>query len=320
MLARVLVAYPPDRPALWTDEALPDDVAKAWRDLLAALLALPAGVDELGEPQPRLIQIGKEAKPSWVEWHDRHARDLVDIGIDDLAAHYAKLKGACARIALLFACVDVAAGGEAVVYISADAMRRAIAVTEWFKGEARRVYGVLSESEADHDRRRLVEWIERRGGGVSVRDLTHSLHRYRNQPDEAKGALDALEQAGFGRWTHPAPGPNGGRPSALFVLNSAEPVTKNPAGDSASVGFGCGDAGDGVAATCCTTDKARMQADASAGVLAVESAPAPVALSPALAEVLEERAAIMEYDAGLPRSDAEAAAAADTLSATEGTE
>jgi hypothetical protein len=87
LLARVLEAYPPDRPALWTEAALPDDVAAEWRKLLEALLALPAAVDEQGDPRPRFIPIGKEAKALWIEWHDRHARELVDISNDDLAAH-----------------------------------------------------------------------------------------------------------------------------------------------------------------------------------------------------------------------------------------
>jgi len=247
LLARVLVAYPPDRPALWTEAALPDDVAAEWRKLLEALLALPAAVDEQGDPRPRLIPIGQEAKALWVEWHDRHARELVDISNDDLAAHYAKLKGACARIALLFACVEVAAGGGAFAYISADAMRRAIAVVEWFKGEGRRVYAVLGESEEDRARRQLIEWIERRGGAVTVRELTHSLQQYRGRTDAAKADLDALAKAGCGAWEHPAPGPKGGRPSPRFVLATDDTVTETPADAGATEGIGSGDTPGGSA-------------------------------------------------------------------------
>lgn len=45
---------------------------------------------------------------------------------------------------------------------------------------------------------------------------------------------------------------------------------------------------------------------------------AAITLSPGLADIFEERAAIMEYDADLSRSDAEAAAAVDTLRLIEG--
>ena len=241
LLARVLLAYPPDRPALWTEAALHDDVAAEWRKLLEALLALTAAVDEHGDPRPRFIPIGTQAKALWVEWHDRHARELVDISNDDLAAHYAKLKGACARIALLFACVEVAAGGDATAYISADAMRRAIAAVEWFKCEARRVYAVLGETEKDRVRRQLIQWIERRGGAVSVRELTHSLQQYRGRPDAAKADLDALAKAGCGAWEHPAPGPKGGRPSPRFVLAADDTNTKDRADAGVKDGIGSGD-------------------------------------------------------------------------------
>lgn len=240
LLARVLVAYPPDRPALWTEAALPDDVAAEWRKLLEALLALPPAVDEQGDPRPRFIPIGQEAKALWIEWHDRHARELVDISNDDLAAHYAKLKGACARIALLFACVEVAAGGDAVAYISADAIRRAIVVVEWFKRESRRVYAVLGETEEDRAYRQRIEWIERRGGAVTVRDLTHNLQQYRGRPDVAKADLDALAKAGCGSWERPASGPKGGRPSPRFVLAPATHQHQNPHYGVVTGGFGCG--------------------------------------------------------------------------------
>lgn len=246
LLARLLVAYPPERPALWTEADLPDDVADAWQELLCALLALPASEDELGDPRPRFIPIGIEAKSLWIEWHDHHARELADVPSDDLAAHYAKLKGACARIALLFACVEVAAGGDAVAYISADAMRRAIAVTEWFKREARRVYGILGETDEEREQRRLAGWIERRGGSVTVRDLTHGLRQYRGDTEAAKSALDALAEAGLGRWTHPASGPEGGRPSPRFELVAGAVVTKTLDDDAVTDGSGSGDGG-GVA-------------------------------------------------------------------------
>ena len=37
----------------------------------------------------------------------------------------------------------------------------------WFKHEARRVYAMLGETDDDRDQRRLVEWIERKGGSTT---------------------------------------------------------------------------------------------------------------------------------------------------------
>lgn len=184
------------------------------------------------------------------------------------------------------------------------------------------------------------------------------------------------------------------KPELLALLA----VTKTPAGGSASVGFGGGDAGDVLAATSYTADETRMLADApadpqdaverikrvfpSAELVSIRKAdadPEPqdapawatpdssdglpfavadlarardgwtpaawrarllqlagccealhlaraaelrraaVAMTTALAEVFEERAAIMEYDGGMPRELPEAAAAADTLTLIKGT-
>lgn len=76
LLARVLLASPPDRPALWTDAELPDDVAQEWRDMLGALLALEPGTDDAGHPRPRVLGLADDAKQMFISWHDRHAREV----------------------------------------------------------------------------------------------------------------------------------------------------------------------------------------------------------------------------------------------------
>lgn len=43
-------------------------------------------------------------------------------------------------------------------------MAAGITLANWAKGEACRVYALLGESDDDGNRRRLIEWIERRIG------------------------------------------------------------------------------------------------------------------------------------------------------------
>jgi hypothetical protein len=222
LLARLIIANPPERPALWTEADLPDAAEAQWRDLLAALLALPADIDEHGNSRPRYIPIGREAKPMWVAWHDDHVREMVDIKDDDLVAHFSKLKGVCVRIALLFECVQAVLRGSTPACIGADAMRRAVVVVEWLKREGRRVYSMLAEREQDRVNRHLIGWIARQGGSVTARELAHGLRQYRGRPDAARADLNALAAAGCGAWERPTPGPKGGRPSPRFVLTSAD--------------------------------------------------------------------------------------------------
>lgn len=226
LLGRVLLAYPPDRPALWTDDELPDEVAAEWRELLHGLLALEPGVDDDGTARPRYMPIADDAKPLWVEWHDRHARETAAVEGDDLAAHFGKLKGACLRFALIFECVAVATGAGGRAAIGADSMRRAIAVTEWFKHEARRVYGQLAETADDRDRRRLVEWIRGRGGIVTPRDLTRALQAYPATAD-AEAALQELVKARLGAWVHDDHDGGRGRPVRRFKLTDTTDTDTN---------------------------------------------------------------------------------------------
>ena len=55
--------------------------------------------------------------------------------------------------------------------MDAASMAAGIRLATWFKGEARRVYALLGESDDDRDRRRLVEWIGRKGGSATPREV-----------------------------------------------------------------------------------------------------------------------------------------------------
>ncbi len=79
---------------------------------------------------------------------------------------------------------------------------------------------------------------------MTVRDLTHGMRQYRGESAAARAALDELAEAGIGRWEHPAPGPEGGRPSARFRLVTSVTVTETPQAASLNGGIGDGDAGD----------------------------------------------------------------------------
>jgi hypothetical protein len=70
------------------------------------------------------------------------------------------------------------------------------------------------------------------------------VRQYRGNSDAARAALDTLAKAGIGRWTHPAPGSAGGRPSPRFELIGSATVTEAPISDAAEARIGPGDGGD----------------------------------------------------------------------------
>ena len=110
--------------------------------------------------------------------------------------------------------------------IDAETMEAAIRLTEWFKGETRRVYDMLAESGREAAIRELVEWISSKNNSVTPRE-TKNAHRIFKSVGDADAALSELVEKGFGTWITVPPSTNGGRPSKRFVLDSAI-VSKNP--------------------------------------------------------------------------------------------
>jgi predicted ArsR family transcriptional regulator len=104
-------------------------------------------------------------------------------------------------------------------------MQAAIAITRWFVHETTRIYATFSENEKDREERLILEWVQRRGGRATARDVARSLKAIESS-DAADLAMGRLVAAGFARWESIQPGPQGGRPSRDFVLTDLPPPTK----------------------------------------------------------------------------------------------
>ena len=71
--------------------------------------------------------------------------------------------------------------------------------------EARRIYATLSESTEQRECRRLVEFIQGKGGSITVRALQNSNSAKYRGAGEAEGKLDGLVEAGLARWVEGEP-------------------------------------------------------------------------------------------------------------------
>ena len=89
-----------------------------------------------------------------------------------------------------------------------------------------------------------MDWIERKGGTVTARNLTQGLRAFRGDPDAAEHALLKLVEAGVGRWESDNSGPKGGQPAQRFRLVSTVTVTETPMSTGKEVSYGDGDTGD----------------------------------------------------------------------------
>lgn len=246
LLARLLFAMPPRKVKRWTEADVDAASEAAVAAVFDRLFALTPTVDDAGDDRPRLVTLAPDGKSAWVRFYNEHAGEQVDLS-GDLSAAWSKLEGYAVRLALVIHLTRWAADDATLrdpTRVDEASIAAGVALARWFGDEAKRVYAILSESDDDRETRRLVEWIARKGGAVTARDLTHGLRAYRGDVDAASTALDELVTAGIGRWESPAPGPKGGAPAKRFRLVTGVTVTTTPTRSPANDGNGDGDTGD----------------------------------------------------------------------------
>ncbi|MCC7085583.1 MAG: DUF3987 domain-containing protein [Pirellulales bacterium] len=223
LCARLLLAMPQAKPVRWTEATVSPATEATIGKVYERLLALEPAADEEGNAAPFAMPLTPEAKAVWVSYYNRHRAELAELD-DDLAAAWSKLEAYAARFALIFQLVAWAqgeAGGDAV---DESSMAAAIKLADWFGGEARRMYGVLRETEQDREHRELIELIRRKRGRITARKLAHASSGYRGA-GEAEASLERLVKAGLGCWETSA---TGGRPAQEFVLSEASNSNGSP--------------------------------------------------------------------------------------------
>jgi hypothetical protein len=223
------LAYPPRRAKRWTEADIDPAAEAAIARLLDRLYDLRPAVDAEGQPRPVLVGMSAAAKALWREYYDAHAVEQADL-TGDLAAAWSKLEEYAARLALVVHFARWAAGDPTLASpdkLDDASMAAGITLAQWAKHEARRVYGMLCESPEDADRRRLIEWLERRGGTATARDVQMGC-RWLREPGAAEAALSELVKAGVGNW-EPTPHGRRGQPTRHFRLSAALGVNGNSA-------------------------------------------------------------------------------------------
>jgi len=229
LAARLLLTCPPRIAKRWTDADIDPQAERQLAGIVDKLYALQSATDEEGQPQAIVLPMTAPARTAWITFYNHHAAEQVALA-GDLSAAWSKLEETAARLALLVHCIRQASGDESLQNASAvdeASVRNAIEMTEWFKHEARRVYSQLAESDEQRSQRQLMEWINRKGGKITARQLQQGNRRY-TKAQAAEAALNDLGKAGHGAWCELPAGPRGGRSTRIFRLHLPQPSTQPP--------------------------------------------------------------------------------------------
>ncbi|TWT86587.1 hypothetical protein Mal64_34140 [Pseudobythopirellula maris] len=225
MAARLLFASPPHLPKRWTEEEVDPNKTAAMERLFDRLYELDFEANERGDLEPRIASLSYRAKPVWIEFYNNHANEQAAM-TGELSAAWSKLEGYAARLALVihyavWAVKDSALGGDDPRIVEESSVVAGIKLAEWFKHEARRIYGDLHANEADRSQKQLMDHIRSLGGTCTVRELHRSV-RSKATAAEIEEELNVLVKSGHGDWKSQPPGESGGRPTRRFVLQESE--------------------------------------------------------------------------------------------------
>ncbi len=237
LAARLLLTCPPRKAKRWTEADIAPEMEAELALIFDRLYELSPMIGDDNESRPVLVRLSPEAKEAWKAYYKGHAVEQADL-TGDLSAAWSKLEEYAARLALVIHFVRWAANDPDLMnsdVVDVASMEAGIALTKWFKHEARRTYALLDETDEERDERRLAEWIARKGGAATVREIQRGC-RWLRQAGMAATALDALAISGRGCWQELAPDGHGGRPTRVFAV--APLVSTKPPQTEGDSGFG----------------------------------------------------------------------------------
>jgi hypothetical protein len=201
--ARFLFAAPPARQDKWNENTVADKIERAVSALFEELWLLQPERD--GDIQrPVLLKLDADAKEQYVAYYNATGAAALE-GDEREEAAWSKLSGYAARLAL----VGQLARDPNAKTVTGEVMAAACDLARWCGNEAIRIYATFSETQEQRNQRKLIEFIQSRGGSVTVREVMQYYRPLRDNREEAERALNALFKTGRGEWVEIRTGKRG---------------------------------------------------------------------------------------------------------------
>ena len=193
--------------------------------------------------KPILIETSTDALAVYKEFYDRTAQEMASLEDDNIRGAFEKMRTYAARLALV---IHVTRAVEQELFLKrnrdtstapwdrsepridelecdAESMRIGVALADWFKYEVRRVYntwGGLTDEvptpKTDPLRQRIVEFLELKRNGVTIRDLKR---RFKGEATNLETTLiGMIDQGIIARVEQAKNGP--GRPRDVYRIAS----------------------------------------------------------------------------------------------------
>lgn len=197
---RILFSYPDDLSLDWTDSSISQEAEEGYASIFERLWRLSPGADENGSEIPRVVTLTTKGRQAFVAWIRSHYKEQEDPLLpENLRGPWLKMEGYCARLALILHACRYIAGETKYKRVDARSVSGAVALVNYFKNHARRVYPLFRVTQKDRQVERALAWIKKQGGEVTAREIQrYNVAGVKTRP-EAEGLLRALEERGYGK-------------------------------------------------------------------------------------------------------------------------
>jgi hypothetical protein len=162
-LDRILFSFPePLRARGETWESIPEELTRSWGDTLSFLWGLKQEPEDDGGMRPRIVHLTAEARKSW----EKFTRDLADQMNDSrfpdfLRGPWSKMKGYCARLALVVHFLRLANGDVEDEEVDDVDFASASSLVRYFQAHARKVYCAIDADQEIEKANKVLAWIGR---------------------------------------------------------------------------------------------------------------------------------------------------------------
>jgi hypothetical protein len=224
---RWLVVYPNPLPVSdWSNQGVPEDVAKEWAALITRLWERPLDVVG-GKEVPHVMFFTHEALARWEEQYNAHAAEMNAEDFDpSLRGPWGKFREEAGRLTLILTLMhhaaDPALDPKAVPQVAEARVEEAWRLIDYFKSHARRVHVAISRGHGGRVVQAIVKWIK---AGRRPSFSEHEIKQARRwiTPEDLAAALDHLCQVNAIRpGPTPPSKPGGGRSlSPVYEVNPA---------------------------------------------------------------------------------------------------
>jgi hypothetical protein len=218
---RILFAFPDPSPITWTDAALHAETQAGYAAVLEKLWRLEPGTPDGNHEstqEPVVRKFSPESAAAFVAWLRSHYAELNAPTLSEhLRGPYVKLDGLCAGLALILHEVWCACKETQQETVDEQSVHGAIALVNYFKQHAQRVYTHLQTSVEEERIAKACSWLEQHAKKASLRDFTTHKVAGCKTSAAARRLFQELEILGYGTIITTTP-EKGGPTSYIFCL------------------------------------------------------------------------------------------------------